>query len=70
MRQTSTVLIVACWLLLSAVHAATYYVDYSGGSNNNAGTSIAAAWKHCPGDTNATGLAASTALSAGDTVKV
>jgi len=69
MRQTSTVLIVACWLLLSAVHAATYYVDYSGGSNNNAGTSIAAAWKHCPGDTNATGLAATNALSAGDTVK-
>lgn len=47
---------------------ATYYIDFAGGSNSNAGTSTGAPWKHCPGDANATGTPASTTLSAGDTV--
>jgi len=47
--------------------AATYYVDFDGGSDSNAGTSTGTAWKHCPGDDNATGSANIT-LSAGDTV--
>jgi len=68
MRQTSTVLIVACWLLLSAVHAATYYVDYSGGSDAATGTSTSEAWQHCPGDYRATETAVGTSLTAGDTV--
>lgn len=48
--------------------AATYYVDFSAGSDSNAGTSTGAPFQHCPGDDNATGTAASTTLSAGDTV--
>lgn len=50
-------------------NAATYYVDFVGGSDAAAGTSTGAAWKHCPGDVNATGTAGSATLSAGDTVK-
>ena len=46
---------------------AIYYVDYSMGSDLSAGTSTGAAWKHCPGDSNASGNAAIT-LSAGDKV--
>jgi len=55
-------------LLCFQANAATYYVDYDAGSDAAAGTSTGAAWKHCPGDANATGTAASTSLSAGDTV--
>ena len=47
--------------------AATYYVDYVGGNNANAGTSTGAPWKHHPWDTNRTGSAAIT-LAAGDVV--
>jgi hypothetical protein len=47
---------------------ATYFIDFATGSNSNAGTSTGAPWKHCPGDTNATGTAAATSLVAGDTV--
>jgi len=48
--------------------AATYYVDYDGGSNVSNGLSAAAAWEYCPGDANASGTPASTTLAAGDTV--
>jgi hypothetical protein len=51
-----------------SVDAATYFVDYSGGSNANAGTSSSSPWKHCPGDPAANGVPASRALAAGDTV--
>jgi hypothetical protein len=47
---------------------ATYYVDFAAGSDANAGTSTGAAWKRCAGDAEATGVAASTTLSPGDTV--
>lgn len=57
-------------LLLEALdlRGAIYYVDYSGGSDAANGTSTATPWKHSPGDTNATGSALSTTLSAGDSV--
>lgn len=45
---------------------ATYYIDYIGGSDANAGTLIAP-WQHCHGDPNATGNAASYTPVAGDT---
>lgn len=48
--------------------SATYYVDYTGGSDSNAGTSAAAPFKRCPGDAAATGTALATTLAAGDTV--
>jgi len=61
-------------LLASAVFAqslgaATYYVDFATGSDANNGTSTATPFKRSPGDTSATGTAASTTLAAGDTVK-
>ncbi|MBN2583807.1 MAG: right-handed parallel beta-helix repeat-containing protein, partial [Planctomycetes bacterium] len=46
----------------------TYYVDYDGGSDSNNGRSTALPFQHCPGDTNATGTAASTSLTQGDKV--
>lgn len=48
--------------------AATYYVDFDGGSDAAAGTSTGTAWKHCRGDANATGTAGTGSLAAGDTV--
>lgn len=44
-----------------AASAATYYIDYASGNDGNAGTSTGAPWKHCPGDSRATGNAAITA---------
>lgn len=46
----------------------TYYVDFDGGSDASSGTSAASAWKHAPGDRNATGLAASAKVGAGTTI--
>lgn len=58
-----------CYAYISHIsNAPTYYIDYVGGSDTNNGTSTATAFKHCPGDDNATGTAASTTLSAGDRV--
>lgn len=51
------------------VSAATYYIDMEGGSDANNGTSTATPFKRCPGDTAATGTAASTTPAAGDTLK-
>ena len=45
-----------------------YYVDYEAGDDTNNGISNTTAWKHTPGDDNATGNASSTTLSAGDIV--
>ena len=52
----------------SQIDAATYYIDFDGGSDAAVGTSIGSAWKHYPHDVNATGIADATSLSAGDTV--
>jgi hypothetical protein len=48
--------------------AAAYFVDYAGGSDANAGTDKTGAWKHCPGDPAAGGVAARVALAPGDTI--
>ena len=51
-----TVLLFACvWLLSFAVNAATYYIDYVGGADANAGTATGAAWKRHPYMTGWTG---------------
>ena len=57
-------------LMVAAGHlgAATYYVDFESGSDTANGQSPAATWKHCPGDSNAVGVAGSTSLQPGDTV--
>ncbi len=64
------ILPIAAFFFLSSLllRASSYYVDYSSGSDTNAGTSTTAAWKHCPGDPAATGNVSAKALSAGDTV--
>ena len=50
--------------------AATWYVDFDGGSDANAGTGTGTAWKHLRGDANVTGgsVAAAATFSAGDTI--
>ncbi len=48
--------------------AVTYYVDYDGGDDRHAGTAPAEAFKHAPGDRQATGRAGATTPTAGDTV--
>ncbi len=48
--------------------ATDYYVDFEAGNNVNAGTSPATAWKHAPGDANASGNPASVSLQPGDRV--
>ena len=56
-------------LLASAAGAAEYYIDFEKGSDDSAGTSARTAWKHCPGDANATGNAKAVKLGPGDIVR-
>jgi len=58
------------WYLFSAVLACatTYYIDYEGGSDDANGTSPQTAWKHSPGDKNATGNPKAVELKPGDVV--
>jgi len=53
---------------LPAAWAASYYVDFAGGSDSRTGTSKDTAWKRCPGDEAATGIPAATPLKPGDIV--
>jgi hypothetical protein len=55
-------------LSLTASFGASFFVDYVGGSDAAAGTSTGTAFQHIPGDTAATGTAASTTLTGGDSV--
>ena len=52
-----------------AVSGTTYYVDFAGGTDTNAGTSPTLPWKHAPGDADASGVPANTSLRPGDTVE-
>lgn len=49
--------------------ASTYYVDYQSGSDSADGASPEKAWKHAPGDPEATGRPSSIRLQPGDTVR-
>ena len=50
MRKVVCIAVVAaCFLVVRAVHATTYYVDYKSGADTNSGTSKATPWKHAPG---------------------
>jgi parallel beta-helix repeat protein len=53
-------------LLVSSAYARDYYIDFELGSDSNAGTSEALAWKHCPGDNSAQGTPASVNIQPGD----
>ena len=48
--------------------AATYYVDFAGGSDSNNGTASGTPFKHIKGMTGCTNTCASTTLAGGDTV--
>ena len=48
--------------------AATYYVDFARGVNTADGLSPKTAWKHCPGDSNATDKPKAVALVPDDTI--
>ncbi|RAK66537.1 right-handed parallel beta-helix repeat-containing protein [Phenylobacterium kunshanense] len=48
--------------------ASTFHVDFEAGQDQRDGLTPATAWKHAPGDPEATGMAARTRLQAGDTV--
>jgi hypothetical protein len=50
------------------VRSPTYFVDFSSGNDSAGGKSQGAAWKHAPGDANATGGPAATQLAPGDVV--
>jgi len=51
---------------INTCDAASYYIDFDGGSDDNPGTSAGAPWKHCPGDPNAAAVPAATVLQPGD----
>jgi len=70
MKNKSLFVITVLFLVLIGTPswATTYYIDFAGGNDSSTGTSTAAAWKHCSGDNQAGGIAASTVLKAGDMV--
>jgi len=67
-RLTIFILMISHATFVANAISATYYVDYSAGSDNNPGTSMTAPFKRCPGDQNATGLAGGITLLSGDTL--
>jgi len=50
------------------LHAATYHVDFAAGNNTADGLSPQTAWKHSPGDPNATDKPMAVLLAPGDTI--
>lgn len=62
--------LVAILIFLAAIPCAatTYYVDYVGGSDVNAGTSKALPWQHAHGMTNCASVCLSTVPAGGDTI--
>ena len=68
-RVAVTLVIAICAVLSGApAFGREYYVDFDGGSDQAVGTSPGAAFKHCPGDAEATGRAQAATLQPGDTV--
>ena len=56
------------YLSFNACSAAVYHIDYDNGSDDKDGLSAKSAFKHCPGDKNATSKAAAVSLAPGDTI--
>ena len=57
-----------CLALVVPVYAADYHVDFADGEDSRDGHTPATAFKHCPGDKQATGTAAGVELQPGDRV--
>ena len=68
MKPNKIILIGIILLVATTASAATYYIDFEGGKDSSDGLSTGTAWKHSPGDPNATGKVVTTALQGGDTV--
>jgi hypothetical protein len=68
MKYIYTSFLTALVISAGVAFAATYYVDFDNGLDSRTGTSAEQSWKYCPGDTNATGTAASSVFTAGDRV--
>ncbi len=67
--QIISLLLVAAGLSAPLARAAaTYYIDYAAGSDAAAGTSPDSAWRHSPGDAQATLLPAAASLAPGDRI--
>ncbi len=66
--QTVLSLLFILGIILPA-YAATYYVDFANGNDNNNGITTTTAFKHAPGDPLATGTAHNVILQAGDVVQ-
>jgi len=62
---SATVWLIGC----ASLCAGSYYIDFANGDDRNAGTSQEEAFKHCPGDVNATDKARATRLLPGDVVR-
>lgn len=67
--QVNLVLVLLGLLLWwTPLEAATYYVDFVGGSDSNSGTSTSTPWKRVKGMTGVTSAAAAATLAGGDTI--
>jgi hypothetical protein len=66
-------ILVALWVVAAnpfgRAQAATFHVDFDHGKDNSNGLTAATAWKHAPGDPNATGASARASLRAGDVIR-
>jgi len=67
--KTTTLLLTILLGLASNAMAATYYIDFDSGNNEADGTTPATAWKHSPGDNNATGQPKGVKLQPGDILR-
>ena len=65
MNKLSSILIFLIVMMSSSVFAQTYYIDFDTGVDTNDGITAQTAWKHAPGDANATGNSASMELQPG-----
>ena len=65
---TGALLLMLSCSSLSVARAATWYVDFDGGSDQADGRSPEKAFQHCPGDAGAKGAALAATLAPGDTV--
>lgn len=62
------VFLAACLYLIPAGRAATYFVDFQAGNDQDRGTSESSPWKRAPGDPQASGRSKTAVLASGDTV--
>ena len=67
-RLARTTMLLFCTFLAGSAFAATYYVDYSSGSDSNNGTSKTSPWKNAPGMHSCAGVCASTTINPGDSI--